>query len=208
MIAPAKTLLIDFDGVVFKNVEVAEAIKRKSIRYVAERKNQNLRTAKVTNRRGYQTLGHTCRIVSDEHVLDYNRYVFDADMDEVIKQSVNDHDVRLVEDIFNIKQRRELDLVLCTNAPNMYCQSVLSSLGMPIDTFFDTRFRFTSDTGLVKPLRAYYTHVENTLDAVDAPYQFIDDSIVNIVPIAHDPRWNACVINNTPDLLHYLNTMS
>lgn len=206
MITGSKTLLIDFDGVVFKNSKVTEEINRKSIQYIAERKNQSFKTAKVVNRHGYTKLGHTCRIISDEHVLDYNNYVFDSDMDTFIKRSVNDHDARLMEDIYDIKQKRKLDLVLCTNAPSKYCETVMISLGFPIDHFFDTRFRYTSDEGLIKPLRSYYTHVENTLYTVDH-YQFIDDSIINIAPIANDPRWNACVINNTPDLLYYLNAM-
>ena len=88
------SLLIDFDGVVFRNRLVADAVKEKSIRYVASRKHVSYHEAAKMNTIGYTTLGHSARVVSDDpsYVKDYNDYVFDSGLYRIIQNTVNRED--------------------------------------------------------------------------------------------------------------------
>jgi FMN phosphatase YigB (HAD superfamily) len=200
-----KNVLIDFDGVVFRNTKVSNMVCEKSIRYVASRKGLQYRDAKYVNDIGYTKLGHTARVVSDDTlaIQDYNEYVFDKQMFRWMKNVIGYSDNQLIEQVSTIKKDRNLRLLLCTNAPLQYCIHVLFYMGWEWDDVFDPDVCFTSDTGIVKPLTAYYNRVEDTLDLKE--YHFIDDSISNIMPCIHRPRWKGCVINNQKDLFHYLN---
>jgi len=199
-----QTVLVDFDGVVFRNANVSHMVTEKSIRYIASRKGVHYRDAKLMNKVGYTKLGHTARLVSDnaDAVQDYNEYVFDRKLFRWMAETVGHEDATLLQRVSNARANNDLRLVLCTNAPKIYCEHVLFYLGISWSDVFDDDIHFTSDTGLVKPLDAYYNHVEDTL--VLTEYHFIDDSVSNIMPCVHRPRWKGCVINNEKDLMVYL----
>lgn len=199
-----QTVLVDFDGVVFRNAKVSHMVQEKSIRYVASRKGVHYRDAKLMNKVGYTKLGHTARLVSDDAdtVQDYNDYVFDRQLFRWMGDTIGYEDATLLQRVSNARANNDLRLVLCTNAPKNYCEHVLFYLGISWSDVFDDETNFTSDAGLVKPLDSYYNHVEDTLDLNE--YHFIDDSITNIIPCAHRPQWKGCVINNEKDLMVYL----
>jgi FMN phosphatase YigB (HAD superfamily) len=199
-----QTVLVDFDGVVFRNAKVSHMVQEKSVRYVASRKGVHYRDAKLMNKVGYTKLGHTARLVSDDAdaVQDYNEYVFDRQLFRWMGDTIGYTDTTLLQRVSNARANNDLRLVLCTNAPKLYCQHVLFYMGLSWSDVFDSEIFFTSDTGLIKPLDAYYNHVEDTLDFSE--YHFIDDSISNIMPCIHRPQWKGCVINNEKDLMVYL----
>lgn len=199
-----QTVLVDFDGVVFRNAKVSHMVQEKSIRYVASRKGVHYRDAKTMNKIGYTNLGHTARLISDDAdaVKDYNEYVFDQQLFRWMGDTIGYTDTTLLQCVSHARANNDLRLILCTNAPKTYCEHVLFNVGISWSDVFDVNTYFTSDTGLIKPLDAYYNHVENTLDFNE--YHFIDDSVSNIMPCMHRSRWKGCVINNEKDLLAYL----
>lgn len=200
------SLLIDFDGVVFNNKRVAERIKEKSIHYIASRKKTSYSEAAQLNKQGYSKLGHTSRILSDNHVHDYNSFVFDRDLFRYIYNEIDEKDILLIQQLIDIKNKRNIDLVLCTNAPYDYCQHTLNCGGFLMDNLFSSSMTFTSDSGLCKPLQSYYETIEHTYKPNhDSHYYFVDDSVVNILPCIKKRGWNACVINKESDLFYYLN---
>ena len=199
-----QTVLVDFDGVVFRNAKVSHMVTEKSIRYIASRKGVHYRDAKLMNKAGYTKLGHTARLVSDDAdaVKDYNEYVFDRKLFRWMAETIGHEDATLLQRVSNARTNNDLRLVLCTNAPKTYCEHVLFYLGISWSDVFDDDICFTSDTGLVKPLDAYYNHIEDALGFNE--YHFIDDSVSNIMPCVHRPQWKGCVINNEKDLMVYL----
>tara|TARA_Y100000389_G_scaffold134961_1_gene132456 strand:- start:1392 stop:2006 length:615 start_codon:yes stop_codon:yes gene_type:complete len=201
-----KSLLIDFDGIIFNNKRITERIKHRSIQYISSRKHISYPEAKIMNKLGYTKLGHTSRIISDNHVHDYNVFVFDDNMFRYIYDEINEKDIRLIQQIIDVKNKRNMELVLCTNAPYNYCKHVVTCTGSSMDHLFHPSIAFTSDNGICKPLQQYYENIEKTCEPNDdSYYHFIDDSIINITPCLQRNKWNACVISKESELFEYLN---
>lgn len=101
-----------------------------------------------------------------------------------------------------------MSFILCTNAPKVYCETVLGRMNIPIDELFDACF--TSDAvGLVKPMKEFYRSVESDWTKFnDTQILFIDDSPLNIQALAHHPNWTGYHVNSMEDVVTTLKNIS
>ena len=207
-IAPqTRKILLDFDGVVFRNRAVHDMVSHKSALYLHDRlKLRNMDQARVVCNTNYQIIGHTSLMIGDspEHVKDYNNFVFD-DL-QWIKQLLTQEDLDHLYRLMQIKDERNLLFYLCTNAPYAYCNAILSELNIRFDDFFETSHLFTSDIGFVKPKQAFYKHVEDS-DVCDGELHFIDDGLANILAVSNRDRWKAYYIKECCYLYRHLKSI-
>lgn len=221
------TILLDFDGVLFKNKRVHDYIKHKSIKYL--RNNNKMRKkfphgmdtyemASKINEIGYKTMGHTSMLIdkSTKSVLDYNDYVFDDSTLLFTRNSLTADDFKLLDDVAHCLQRTNKQIGLFTNTPMRYCTTIIDPLLQDIDLRHKLYSNaFTSDIGLVKPDIKFYTVVDKTLHISENPSEiyFIDDTFLNIHKVFENKekmknRWFPICINSKNMLLDYLEALS
>lgn len=206
----AQRILIDFDGVLFKNDRVSRLVRDRSIDFVQKSLNVSRREAERVNATWYPLHGHTALVIRHEPdtrktVRRYNRYVFDEALFESVSECIDDFDRYHLERIACVLQRRGTKNVhLCTNAPFMYCEQVLQELGYSTSDLFDSTHVFTSDEGLVKPLDAYWDHVDRSLP--NQPIRFLDDSAVHVLSTAIRPNWTSVWVQNDVHLFSNLDS--
>ena len=190
------TILLDVDGIIFRNNRVQQYIKHKSIKFLRNnikyRKKfpQGFDTYEMTSRMneiGYKTLGHTSMLIdnSTKCVQDYNDYVFDEATLLYTRNNLTSYDYKLLDDISNCLQKNDKRIGLFTNTPLRYCKTIIDPLLQNTDlkhSFYANAF--TSDTGLLKPNDNFYECVDSTLyisnTEMPSEVYFIDDTFLNV----------------------------
>lgn len=202
-------VLLDFDGIVYKNKRMHGHIVNKSVAFVQDRLKIEPIDAYTVNDTAYRQKGHTSLAVGgDKRVLqDYNEFVF-HDIDYT--QFVNHEDIEHIRGLCAIKKERDLSFYVCTNAPLHYCEGVMSALGLPFDELFSTNHIFTSDRlQWVKPQPSFYENVEEQMkEIIDfknrQKLHFIDDSFLNIANRFTCDKWSAYHITDLDNLNQHL----
>lgn len=223
------TILLDFDGVLFKNNRVHEYIKHKSVKFLRNNDRfkkhfshgvETYEMASKINEIGYKTMGHTSMLIdkSTKAVLDYNDYVFDEYTLSFTRNSLTTDDFKLMNDVAHCLQRTNKHIGLFTNAPIRYCATILDSLSQDMDLrheFYSNAF--TSDTGLVKPDLKFYETVDKALYSSEhetsTEIYFIDDTLLNITKVfehrkSFENKWFPICINSKTSLVDYLECLS
>lgn len=221
------TILLDFDGVLFRNNRVHDYIKHKSIKYL--RNNHKMRQkfpygmdtyemASKINEIGYKTMGHTSMLIdkSTKSVLDYNDYVFDDSTLLFTRNSLTADDYKLLDDVAHCLQRTNKRIGLFTNTPMRYCTTIIDPLLQDVDLRHALYSNaFTSDTGLVKPYTKFYKVVDKALHVSENPSEiyFIDDTFLNINQVFKNRKvlknnWFPICIDSRNSLLDYLECLS
>ena len=200
-------ILLDFDGVIFQNQMVQSRVAEKSIKFLkAHGKFKSNDDALYFNSTRYPVFGHTALLLKDNPmaVSDYNASVFDADTMRTIRSWVSEYDYRRLRKIKSCIPAG-VKVHLCTNAPLMYCEAVMSSLSFPLEHFFDPECSFTSDDGIVKPQTEFWSKVESHPYFSEGDIHLIDDSLTHVLSVRNRDRWVPHYITNDWNL-HYLLT--
>lgn len=212
----SQRILLDFDGIVFRNRNIQNKVTEKSIQFV--KKHGHFKTdqeALYFNATQYPVKGHSA-LLSPKYrsvrkaINDYNESVFDEQLMYTISNTVNEDDHRHVQRMLAIKRTLPSDVRfhLCTNAPLRYCEHVMNSLALPMHLLFDTECAFTSDHDLVKPQPAFWDAVEKHPYFSDktTTIELVDDSLVHILSLNDRSRWIPHFINTDKNLYFYLNS--
>jgi len=206
-------VLLDFDGVVFRNIGVHSYVANRSSKWLAEHSKTNTKSASIQSEYVYRKKGHTSLYdgFNVEALSSYNEYVFDDNIRDIVALSVSAQDKDRIENFLTIKKNRNLEYILCTNAPSMFCEIVLNSLGYDITEFFDftDHYMLTSDKLKdIKPQASFFEKSESALSCLfDSPMDhlhFIDDSPMN-VNSANARGWHAALAFDDTFNYRYLN---
>lgn len=196
-----KNILIDFDGVIFKNEAIMKHIKDRSAEYVYSKgHSRTMDDAVRLNRKAYSVLGHTS-LLYDKDIKEYNRFVFDIPK-HYFRGLVTNEDFDHVNRIYKHKMEGDLNLLLFSNSPIRYCVDVFEAMDIHIDNIVDTSMMFTSDTGLLKPESMAYENVARNVK--DSTLTFLDDNILNIAAVVDDPQWNPRWVTSDEDIYREL----
>lgn len=203
-----KTVLLDYDGVVFKNKIATSYIKNKSIEFIMSKSKLNFEQASKLNEVIYPTKGHTCFAIDDkkETLMDYNEFVFEKMDYNIINEFINNEDKQLYKNLIDIKNERDINFILYTNAPVMWCVHTSSAMGYRIDELFSLNKMFTSDLGHIKPMEESYNNIEKNIK--ERKIHFIDDKMNNVMPIIGNDKWSGFVINDNDHLYKHLRNFS
>lgn len=168
--------LLDFDGVLYNNKVTNAIVSKKAAQYVKNIihvKDRNDDFYNKMNKYLYKTYGHTVlglnKLGYKANIHDFNDYVYsDLPYDDI---SMNT-DIILPDNTY-----------IFSNAPTAYCNKitnkVLPNIRDVIPTYYDIFF--------LKPEKRIYSQIEETFH--DCSFTFIDDSLINLNPILHKPRW-------------------
>jgi FMN phosphatase YigB (HAD superfamily) len=194
-------VLLDFDGVVFCNKQIHQYVEHRSVEFVKHRWKLSDIEAKKTNKKSYKTHGHTCLGFEDangELLQDYNNFVFDTN---IPYDAVNQNDQKRMKRIIDIKNDRNLDIYVCTNATLDYCVNIMNKMKLPFDYLFSTQYIFTSDTlNAMKPTQIFFDKVSEN---VSHEIAFFDDSMMNINSAARND-WDSYYITHENQLFDKL----
>lgn len=213
MYVSPKALLLDVDGVVFRNRAVLNKVSDKVVKYVSKELNIDATEARLVNKALYGTFGHTyigMRSVygTTKSIHHFSQHVYDDELIHDLTSSIADDTI--VKDSKSVRclaeecKRKDIDLYLFSNAPHVWCSHVLSV--MHLSTYIPGENIITCDHEVfhkgLKPMNVVYDTMlryifHKTHD--DVSIMFVDDTFMNHVPILCDPHWRPVYVNNVSD---------
>lgn len=204
-----RTVLLDFDGVVFTNKRVSEHVVDRSVEWVSKTMDISRKEALRLNRATYKSQGHSSLVqhsnMKEGLLRSYNDFVFDEHfLEDIIPDCVDERDVSHTTNLVEIANSRGFRYALCTNAPRRYCERVLKSQGFAFTDVFREDLVFSSDvTDSVKPREAFYEFVNDSLKE-ESTIHFLDDSIMNVVAANGYQNWSPILVGDRKDIYEHL----
>lgn len=199
-------VLLDFDGVLFKNKKIHDLIKERSVCYVSHRMKVSKLKANDINTYHYKNFGHTTiHMKSNENninVNDYNNLVFENLNWDYIESLITQDDIDHMQLFLDTTDNRCMHY-LFSNAPLSYCDNIMRLHGYNLFEVFDhnvftsdiINIRFKEDNNLLKPLPGVYDKIDEFFSSHEKPIHFIDDSQINLDPLKYNHRWNTYLLN-------------
>jgi FMN phosphatase YigB (HAD superfamily) len=193
-------LVLDYDGVIFKNPHAMEAVSSSSAKFVSKKLKISYRGARAVNATQYKVHGHTVKYLQhigvDTTLEEYNEYVFNnidwGDLSLNIKH--DDHEPIIDVYLLNKLQQHQ-KCVLFSNAPRLWVDKTLEALGTHTDILFDEVFSCETLDQL-KPIMKVYEDIERHYP--DDDLLFIDDSILNVRGLG--ARWKPHLFKSKDNL--------
>lgn len=197
------SILLDFDGVIIQNKNIASFVATKSEQFIAKKYNLSCRESKKVNTVFYKTHGHTAIGIDPkkyrEHILEYNDYVFSNINYSSLKHMITKQDEYNLTKLVCKNAIKKYGLF--TNAPLTWCENICWMGNVDIYDFIEDTQCFTSDDGLIKPKKHIYDYVESEL-INDKTIYFVDDNKMNFDEIATNDRWRTFLFKPNQMDLH------
>lgn len=203
-IANMAVLLLDFDGVILRNHSIHGHVSSRcnsfTQRYIPIRNPIKMRQI---NNEMYESYGHTViglrALGFDADINEFNHYVYDRiDMGSLRDvKTTHKRDIQQTKEMLAHVKHKEIEVRLLTNAPDVWCQTILSMMGVdPIEKI--------STLGMLKPENSCFNHVEQ-LFPMDQKFIFVDDKIINLRGVMTRPHWQRVLFMgaDTTDVTHY-----
>lgn len=185
-------LVLDYDGVVFKNPHAMETISSRSAKFVSKKLKMSYSNARMVNTTRYKVHGHTVKYLQhlgiDATLEEYNEFVFNNIDWEDIALNIRDEDHEPIIDVYLLNKLQHQKCVLFSNAPRLWVDKTLEVLGTHADVLFEEVFSCETLDQL-KPNIKVYENIEKQYP--DDDFLFIDDSILNIHGLGErwKPHW-------------------
>jgi FMN phosphatase YigB (HAD superfamily) len=189
-----KAVMLDFDGVVLRRNPISQCIYHRCQRYVQKHTGmRNPIKLQEVNKELYDACGHTAlglQKLGYENVTlsEFNEFVYsNLDMRELRENCDDGDDLRAFVDSAYAKGMR---VYIFSNAPDTWCKEALSLMGAPeLPSVYNA---VTSQ--YLKPTQAAYDAVERIVEHDVDKIVFVDDKIINHLPILNNPRWESVLM--------------
>jgi FMN phosphatase YigB (HAD superfamily) len=183
-------LVLDYDGVIFKNTHAMEAVSNRSAKFVSKKLKMSYNNARLVNAAHYKVHGHTVKYLQhigvDTTLEEYNDFVFNNIDWNDIASNIKDDDFEQIIDVYLLNKLQVQKCVLFSNAPRLWVDKTLEALDIQADELFEKVF--TCETlDQLKPNMKVYDEIEKHYPYTD--FIFIDDSILNIQGLGE--RWKS-----------------
>lgn len=200
----SRLLLLDFDGVILKRHKLFDQIKARCYQYVDTYIGvRNPQKIKEVNDQLYSSYGHTVlglqKLGYDASIKEFNHYVYDF-LDYSKLKKIDYTDVQQLGDVIDYCDRRNVDLCITSNAPDTWVYNVLKAMSTDF-THLKTLSSITSQH--LKPTNEYFETVNNKFESCQHLY-CVDDKLVNLLPIASNPRYTPIMVSNYAQHNKYL----
>jgi FMN phosphatase YigB (HAD superfamily) len=191
-----KTLLLDFDGVVFKNHKLHKVVANRCEQFMHKYvKVRDQETLTRCNKSLYETTGHTLlglqRLGYNITFEDFNNYVYkDIDFKNNLKDISEEH-VRDIHALKKIQKHCEVNnygLYIFSNAPDIWCDSICEIL---LGYSVPSTYIYTNN--ILKPNPYSYIRVQQYCDSDE--YIFVDDKLGNLLNVPVNGRWTCMWLN-------------
>ena len=195
-----RSVLFDFDGVLFNHKEGLNLIADRASSFVNELVKAGPSQVKEINKRLYTGYGHTLIGLKEEYGLDidlhtFNEYIYDPftinsiyGMERTKEMRVKASEARLA---LSVAHDLGLNTYIFTNAPKLWINLGLDMLYMS-HLFTNDRVISAEDYTTVKPQRQIYLDVSRKLEGHQIT--FVDDNLLNVSNAPSD--WTTWLYNN------------
>ena len=114
-------IVIDYDGVIFKNPHAMEVVSNRSAQFVSKKLKMTYANARMVNTTRYKVHGHTVNYLKSVGVNttleEYNDFVFNhIDWDD-IEMNICDNDYEPIIDVHLLNKIQKQKSILFSNAP-------------------------------------------------------------------------------------------
>lgn len=192
-----KTILLDFDGVIFKNHHLHNVVGRKCEQFVNRYvRVKDKQTLKIVNKSLYETTGHTLlglqKLGYDICFEEFNNFVY-KDIDYTsVRAYISEEQERELSCVKKIKsycdQNPNIDFRIFSNAPDIWCNTISEELfSFTIPTTYD------QTKNILKPDEAAYVAIEKQLPS--QKYVFVDDKLCNLLNVPINGKWTSVWMN-------------
>jgi len=197
-----KFVLLSFQGMVFCNNFIKSIIQMSANSYLANHFGVDYSTASSISYHFQKTIGHPTKIIDDsvETLNDYNYHVFSKLTNDEISKYITKEDISHVEHLLTLKNTLNIDYILCTNLPLIFCIRVFNAMNISLFKLFNPNYIFTSDIiGYVKEDPEYFKYVQTKLQNANlTSCIYIDNNEFNI---KSEKKLNATIFSNIVLLL-------
>ena len=190
----SKTLLLDFDGVIFNNSKMNQMIQHRATIYFQHHTRMPYHVAAKLNSKYYKPYGHTVYFMKDiledsdsVSIKEFNEFVYSSKTLDTISKELNSNDVQMAKMWRDtIQQFKENDyfIKLFSNAPSIWIDRCLEELPYNLNYLLDDCFCFDNLENL-KPNKNSYNCVHESEQKI----VFVDDSVDNLKPVQHYEHW-------------------
>jgi FMN phosphatase YigB (HAD superfamily) len=212
----SKGLLLDMDGVLFKDKVMSYKVSHNICNYVRRRINPvyKMDHVKSVNEGLYKTFGHTYLGLQavygkkSGHLAEFQQQVYTKELIVALKQRCSNPKLNLedrtnVESILNLCDEHQIPVYIFSNAPLIWCQTIIEGFGFGAklsDDHYLTPDRWMSVDGAVtgailKPQKEYYHRVMRVLSdkhGFRMKWIFVDDQLSNLKEVIGNPHFH-CV---------------
>lgn len=187
-----KTLLLDFDGVLYSNKFAHKVIAERSTRYCNKFvKSHNASFLDNFHRHLYKTHGHTVlglqKIGYDASITDYNNEVF-SNLNFMGMENEFDN-TKTINDLIYCLSSCNIDTYLFSNAPNSWTVPLLKQMNVKISE--DNVLQLPH----LKPTKELYDTIEYIFG--NNQLIFVDDNMINFSPIFQNKKWKKVLFADT-----------
>lgn len=180
-----QALLLDMDGVILKNHPVHQHVIQRCQAYV--QLFTKTKTPEKLNKYLYETTGHTViglqKLGYPATVQTFNNFVYNSLDPNVFRTKKYENTEKLIE-LKETCKDRNVDFYIFSSAPKSYVEEVLTHMDTSLKNI-ETLSEITN--ALLKPDPWCYKAVEAYIRA--DKITFVDDKLVNILPVINSPRW-------------------
>lgn len=191
-----KTLLLDFDGVIYSNKFAHKVIAERSTRYCNKFvKSHNASFLDNFHRHLYKTHGHTVlglqKIGYDATINDYNKEVF-SNLNFMGMENEWDN-TKVINDLLYFLKAKGVDTYLFSNAPNSWTIPLLKEMEVKISE--DNVLQLPH----LKPTKELYDTIEYIFG--ENQLIFVDDNMINFNPIFGNQKWMKLLFADTDHII-------
>lgn len=190
----SKSLLLDFDGVIFNNIRMNRIIQHRATLYLQNYTHMPYYVASKVNAKLYKKYGHTVYLMKDlieypENITmnDFNDYVYSSKVLDSISEEIDNDDIYTANQWSDtIQQFKDNDykVKIFSNAPSKWIERCLNVLPGDMHSIFDDCFCFDNLESLKPTEDSYFEVYENEKKII-----FVDDSIDNLKPTQEFENW-------------------
>jgi FMN phosphatase YigB (HAD superfamily) len=201
-----KVLLLDVDGVILHHKHVLNKVSNNIVQYCAKELNIPFKDALHINQLLYTEYGHSYRglrkvfhyhkPIHHYNTMIYNRHV----IHDVLETNQDTHQYTQYMHMQKIILKclhEDVPVYLFTNAPLLWCKTVLSASGL--DKFIPDENILSCDhhVMLSETVGRYIECKERLNDPV---FIFVEDSFKNLIPIIRDASWLPIYLSSNTSL--------
>lgn len=188
--AKAKVLLLDFDGVIIKKHPLFAHVNARCKSYIGKYTNiRNPDKVREINDQLYASSGHTLlglqKLGYSATRQDFNRHVYDfldySCLGNLSKETTD------LKNLLQLCKKNNISVRVFSNSPEIWVHSFLRAMQcsqVPVLA-----------TNSLKPEESCYTEVENMFQ--NSEIYFVDDKIVNLIPVLHRERWTPVLFSQS-----------
>ena len=219
MIVP-KILLLDMDGVVFRQQHVYKFVSMRVVSFVQKKlkpmiKNINYHQADNINKMLYSSYGHT--IIGLNHIFntninmsEFNNVIYDDITLNYMKYFKNDPKVieytNNVREILDHCYKKDIPVYIFSNAPICWSNAVLEASNLVIEknNILGPEHPLFNENEQLKPIPGLYKEVERLINyrhGKNSEIIFIDDTMCNLRPCINMKKWRPVLLSQDMPIL-------